>query len=207
MENEKTSSGEITASDDVAVLPKSPLDPSSVYSDEIRSVVAVEVRTYINLIVFALVLIAAPTILIVVNEKQLSKFCEGPFLGQENTCNSYAYIYAVFLLFLGGISGASLYALRGVTKAVELRYWTYDRLIWRRCFPIVGGVVALFMFLLNTAEIISPFNSESFHRPTFSLAYGFVVGYFADSVLQVLSRVAGDFLDKFQQKKKDSSSD
>lgn len=199
MENETAES--IASIEEEYIAPKILVNPLSAYPDDIQKVFFSELRMHVNFLLLAIILMAGPTILIVVNEGRLAQVCGSSFLQQYGGCSSYARLYTTFLVFLAGIVGASLYAIRGVTKAIELHYWNYDRLLWRRCFPLVGGVVALFMCLLNTGNIISPFEVQSFNRPTFASAYGFVVGYFADSVLQALSKVAGDFLEKFHKKK------
>ncbi|AFY61798.1 hypothetical protein [Synechococcus sp. PCC 6312] len=179
-----------------------PGDYKSVYPENARKIYRNETRFYALVAVLTMCFLFGLFLALVVYEKNLEAYYESPFLSPYKGSRSYlaASLFRLLIVFLSGAAGGSLFALRNVSNLIFLRYWHEDRILWRISFPFIGGVVATFLALLNLGGILAPFRENQFYSPTFCAGYGFVVGYFSDSVLRTLSRIAGDFLENIKSR-------
>ena len=184
-----------------------PGDYKSIYPKDARKIYTQETRFYALVLALSMCFLFGLAIALVIAEKSLYEYYQTGFLNPSQTSASYlaSTLYRLVVIFVSGIAGGSLFALRNVSKLIFLKYWHEDRMLWRLSFPFIGGVVAIFLALLNIGGILAPFREGQFSAPTFCAGYGFVVGYFADSVLRALSRIAGDFLDNIRSRESNKS--
>lgn len=122
-------------------------------------------------------------------------------------CKSFAtfewpgpQIFRVIVIFVAGTAGAAVFVMRAITRAVYLQIWHKDRVLWRISFPAIGGLIAIVVFILNDSNVVAPFRKEVFTNLYFCVAYGFFVGYFADAIMRLASRIAGDLMENVRRR-------
>lgn len=89
-----------------------------------------------------------------------------------------------------GVVGGALFSIKWLIHSTAKGFWSVDRILWRFFTPLTGGITAVGFAAVLQSGIISIFEPASFRSLQLSAAFGFLVGYFSDGVIGVLSNVA-----------------
>jgi hypothetical protein len=92
-------------------------------------------------------------------------------------------------LAIAGMIGGIVYDLKWLYHSVAYNIWNRDRCLWRVCVPIISSMVSLFTGFLFASGLV-PLKDELFNNVYALLGFGFVFGYFSDSVLAALQNFA-----------------
>lgn len=99
-----------------------------------------------------------------------------------------------FLLWLSvGLSGAvggSCFALKWLYHSVAKAEWNRDRILWRFIVPPLSGTVAVFVSMLVASGVVALIDSRFFSSFYGAIGAGWLIGYFSDSVLAALQKLA-----------------
>lgn len=100
----------------------------------------------------------------------------------------------LFLCSLGAMSAGALggcsFGIKWMYHCVAKQTWHEDRRLWRLLSPHISGIVALFMLLLISSNLVRVFDEEFVTRPIAVMAFSFLVGYFSDKALAKMAEVA-----------------
>jgi hypothetical protein len=94
-----------------------------------------------------------------------------------------------FGLAIAGMIGGIVYDLKWLYHSVAYNIWNRDRCLWRICVPINSSMVSLFTGFLFASGLV-PLKDELFDNIFALLGFGFIFGYFSDSVLAALQNFA-----------------
>jgi hypothetical protein len=92
----------------------------------------------------------------------------------------------LFYLF-GGVLGGVLFGMKWLYHSVARGFWNYDRKPWRYLVPVLaGGFAFASAFIIEAGLSRIPTTG----REAEYVAVGFLIGYFSDKAISMLSRVA-----------------
>lgn len=91
---------------------------------------------------------------------------------------------------LSGLLGGVAFDLKWLYHSVARGLWSQDRCLWRIIVPFISGIVSVFLAFMIVSGIIPFIKGDSFNSLYFSLGFGFLFGYFSDSVLAALKKFA-----------------
>lgn len=91
---------------------------------------------------------------------------------------------------ISGMLGGIAFDLKWLYHSVAKGLWNEDRLLWRIIVPFISAIVSVFLAFMIVSGIIPFLKGESFNSLYFSLGFGFLFGYFSDSVLAALKKFA-----------------
>lgn len=91
---------------------------------------------------------------------------------------------------LSGMLGGIAFDLKWLYHSVARGLWSRDRCLWRLIVPFISGIVSVFLAFMIVSGIIPFLKGDSFNSLYFSLGFGFLFGYFSDSVLAALKKFA-----------------
>ena len=119
------------------------------------------------------------------------------FIGKNH---STAFRYMLIAKF--GLIGGVLFDMKWLVHSVATGWWNCDRVMWRVLTPLSAALTAVFFALIVESGIISLFDTSSFENIKTIAAFGMLVGYFADSVMGVLSNLAATLFGTVHNKTK-----
>lgn len=95
-------------------------------------------------------------------------------------------------LFLSGLLGGCVISLKWLYHSVANNIWNRDRLLWRFCVPLIGGVLGVFVTFVTLRTFGAAFDAAALDSVGFYVRCGFafLVGIFADGVVAFLERLA-----------------
>ncbi len=93
-------------------------------------------------------------------------------------------------LWVAGLMGGTVFALKWLYHSVAKGLWNQDRLLWRLIVPFNSATVAIFTGFLASSGMVPFLKGEAFDAPLPNLAFGFVFGYFSDNILAALQNFA-----------------
>lgn len=93
-------------------------------------------------------------------------------------------------LAIAGLLGGTVFDLKWLYHSVAKGLWNCDRVLWRLIVPFNSSMVSLFTGFLFASGVIPFLRNESFEEIYTILGFGFVFGYFSDSILAALQNLA-----------------
>ena len=93
-------------------------------------------------------------------------------------------------LGLVGMIGGVVFDLKWLYHSVAKGMWHRDRILWRLIVPINSAMVSVFTGLLFASGAIPFLKNETFDNLFTLLGFGFVFGYFSDSILGAMQNLA-----------------
>ena len=93
-------------------------------------------------------------------------------------------------LFISGWIGGVLFVLKWLYHSVAKGIWNQDRFIWRIVVPLNSAIVALFTGFFFASGVIPFLKNEPFEDTLTLLSFGFLFGYFSDSILAAMHNFA-----------------
>jgi H+/Cl- antiporter ClcA len=89
--------------------------------------------------------------------------------------------------FFGGVFGGALFGIKWLYHSVARGFWNADRRPWRYMVPLLSGGFALASsFILEAGLSRIPTSGQEAEY----VAVGFLIGYFSDKAVSMLSRIA-----------------
>jgi hypothetical protein len=89
-----------------------------------------------------------------------------------------------------GMLGGTSFDLKWLYHSVAKGLWNQDRVLWRIIVPFISGIVSVFLAFMIVSGIVPFLKADSFKSLYFGLGFGFLFGYFSDSVLAALKKFA-----------------
>lgn len=91
---------------------------------------------------------------------------------------------------VSGMLGGIAFDLKWLYHSVAKGRWNEDRRLWRIIVPFISAIVSIFLAFMIVSGIIPFLKGDSFKSMYFGLGFGFLFGYFSDSVLAALKNFA-----------------
>ncbi|MFD0987840.1 hypothetical protein [Methyloligella solikamskensis] len=91
---------------------------------------------------------------------------------------------------LSGSIGGITFTLKWLYHSVANNIWNQDRVLWRIIVPVISGLVSTFLAFVIFSNIVFLIRGESLGNVFFAMGFGFVFGYFSDSALAWLKKLA-----------------
>jgi hypothetical protein len=110
------------------------------------------------------------------------------FSGTLGLSESKAIAFNRYLFYLfGGMLGGVLFGIKWLYHSVARGFWNFDRKPWRYLVPILSsGFAFASAFIIEAGLSRMPSSGKEAEY----VAVGFLVGYFSDKAISMLSRVA-----------------
>lgn len=93
-------------------------------------------------------------------------------------------------LGVSGLVGGTVFSLKWLYHSVAKGVWSRDRILWRFVVPLNSATVALFTGFLFASGAVPFLKDESLDSPLMAASFGFIFGYFSDSILAALQNFA-----------------
>ena len=93
-------------------------------------------------------------------------------------------------VWLGGVLGGSIYAIKWLIHIVAKNLWNIDRRLWRLFTPHISGALAFAFVALMASGLIVIIDIDSLSSVWVCFGLGFLVGYFSDNATAQLSEIA-----------------
>ena len=97
---------------------------------------------------------------------------------------------ALLLVFFSGLLGGTTFDVKWFYHSVAKGLWHLDRSAWRLMVPWVSALVATFLYVLFTSDLIGLINPAALGRVNNILAFGFLSGYFSDHAIAKAAEIA-----------------
>lgn len=101
--------------------------------------------------------------------------------------------HSFFFAWVGGTFGGLVFAGKWLYHSVASGFWNEDRRLWRVLTPYLSGILALFIVLIFSSDMLQNAQTFSIFK---SCGIGFLVGYFSDNAIGKLSELANVFFAK-----------
>lgn len=117
----------------------------------------------------------------------LQRFPMNQLWGNEKILHQVAlYEYAAF----GGLLGGCLFSMKWLYHSIAKGSWHEDRRYWRVLTPLISSGLSFGMFSLAYSGLLPLVDEEAISRGRVVVGFSFLVGYFSDSALASLARLA-----------------
>ncbi|MBL4832232.1 MAG: hypothetical protein JKY55_20435 [Aliivibrio sp.] len=99
------------------------------------------------------------------------------------------FLTYVFVGCFGTIGGAT-FSIKWLIHSVAKGYWNEDRVYWRYFVPLTSCIISVVFTALVFSELIRPFDHKEFGNWSVCIWFGFLTGYFSDSLIGVLNNLS-----------------